>query len=121
MKNCLIACAIGIMAFFAGRYSTHYSVPALALGDLRAVCTNYRQPEEEDLSGVRPFFEAATWVNDRAYWKEPWDYTLKDGRKLSLDYILALFVVDGVPGYYKIRPEDVDAFQQAFINRNIAK
>jgi hypothetical protein len=116
MKIWLTIGIVSILAFFAGRVTVHYSVPALVLGDLHLSCLNYQPPQQQNLENVRPFLEKATWINGRPYWKMPYDYILKDGRKFSIDGVTGLFVVDGTPGYYKIRTDDEVAFRNHFLS-----
>ncbi len=120
MKIWLTVGIIGVLAFLAGRMTVHYSVPVLILGDLHLTCVNYQPPQQQNLENVRLFLERATWTNGQAYWKMPFDYVLKDGRKFSVDEVTKLFVIEGTPGYYKIRSEDEAAFRSRFLSSNLS-
>src|SRR5688572_30332516 len=117
MKIPVAVALLCIAAFFVGRLSVVYSVPALALDDLRVVCTSYKEPRKEDLSDVRRFLERAWWTNGSSSWKWPTDFVLKDGRKLRIDELTGVFTLDGTPGYYQIQEEDQVAFRQAITTR----
>jgi hypothetical protein len=121
MKALVLVLALCVAAFAIGRLSVSYAVPPLALADLRVVCVNYREEREDDLSRLRRFLERASWSSARPYWKEPWDYRLKDGRVLRIDSLTALFTIEGVPGHYEISTADQKAFRQLFYVRAAAR
>lgn len=68
---------------------------------------------EVDVRALTPWLARATWVDQRVITKGGFSLAFPDGRRLRVAVGFELFMVDGVPGHFEIRPEDRAAYRAA--------
>jgi hypothetical protein len=88
-------------------------VQVLSFPVTAAVATDYQPPRTVDIGPLVTFLRGAEWSARTPSWKEPYSFSLHDGRVLTVDELTGVFAIKDVAGHFQIPQSKQKAFSEA--------